>query len=218
MKCWGLNYADGSRTAGLKAFLDGPLGLSLGVCVCVYLLFLPLSGRCSSPPASYLRPEGDGSMTVPQSNHIHNHSKRKKRQTSKERLGHQRLVEACWLLGTSALGDWMIGPYLKVRAFFHPLLGGGLRVQTSTFTKTNFQMDLDKKLQSYQDRDIVVIIPWFSLPSHHLSPPTGTSRENAGQPSPPTPPALAVVSKDARAATSLAFASNQSENRCFHQR
>lgn len=125
MKCWGLNYADGSRTAGLKAFLDGPLGLSLGVCVCVYLLFLPLSGRCSSPPASYLRPEGDGSMTVPQSNHIHNHSKRKKRETSKERLGHQRLVEACWLLGTSALGDWMIGPYLKVRAFFHPLFGGG---------------------------------------------------------------------------------------------
>lgn len=192
MKCWGLNYADGSRTAGLKAFLDGPLGLSLGVCVCVYLLFLPLSGRCSSPPASYLRPEGDGSMTVPQSNHINNHNKRKKRETSKERLGHQRLVEACWLLGAA-------GPDEHLH-----------QDQFSTGPGQEAAVISGQRHCCY-----------YSMVLTPITSPFTTNRHQQRERWPaftPHPPALAVVSKDARAATSLAFASNQSENRCFHQR
>lgn len=80
-------------------------------------------------------------------------------------MRHQRLVEACWLLGTFALGDWMIGPYLKARAFFQPssfILARGRRGGVAAGPKP-FRLDLDKRLQSNQDTqksgDIVVIVP-----------------------------------------------------------
>lgn len=57
---------------------------SSGVCVCVYLLFLP-ERPLQRSPAAYLHPEGDGSMTIRRSNHIKQHNK-EKREKSKERL------------------------------------------------------------------------------------------------------------------------------------
>lgn len=58
----------------------------------------------------------------------------------------------------------MIGPYLKVRAFFHPssfILARGRRGGVAAGPKP-FRLDLDKRLQSNQDTqksgDIVVVI------------------------------------------------------------